>query len=37
VPVPPLVTETPEEEERLAEGKRLYERAKAERNRQAEV
>jgi acyl-CoA hydrolase len=37
VPVPPLLTETQEEEERMAEGKRLYERAKAERNRQAQV
>jgi hypothetical protein len=32
-----MLAETPEEKERLAEGKRLYERAKAERNRQAEV
>ncbi|MDQ3706629.1 MAG: acyl-CoA thioesterase [Chloroflexota bacterium] len=37
VPVPPLLAETPEEEERLAEGKRVYESAKAERTRQAQV
>jgi uncharacterized protein (TIGR00369 family) len=33
VPVPPLLTETPEEEVRMEEAKRLYERAKAERAR----
>jgi uncharacterized protein (TIGR00369 family) len=33
VPVPPLLTETPEEEARMEEAKRLYERAKAERAR----
>jgi uncharacterized protein (TIGR00369 family) len=32
-PVPPLLATTPEEQARMDEGKRLYERAKAERNR----
>lgn len=36
VPVPPLLAETPEEEELLEEGQRLYERAKVERVRVAE-
>ena len=35
VPVPPLVAETPEEEQAMEEAKRLYERGKAERARQA--
>ncbi len=35
VPVPPLVPETAEEASRMEEGKRLYERAKEERARQA--
>lgn len=33
VPVPPLLAETPEEQALMEEGKRLYERAKAERAR----
>src|SRR5206468_2392559 len=35
VEVPPLLAETPEEQARLEEGKRIYENAKAERARQA--
>jgi acyl-CoA hydrolase len=34
VPVPPLLAETPEEQARMEEAKRLYERNKAERARQ---
>jgi uncharacterized protein (TIGR00369 family) len=37
VQVPPLLAETPEEQARLEEGKRIYENAKAERARQAEM
>ncbi len=37
VPVPPLLAETPEEQRRMEEGKRLYEAAKAEKARQAMV
>jgi acyl-CoA hydrolase len=33
VPVPGLIAETPEEQARMEEGKRLYERAKEERKR----
>jgi acyl-CoA hydrolase len=33
VPVPPLTADTDEEKERMAEGKRLYERAKEDRAR----
>ena len=36
VPVPPLLAETPEEEARLEEGRRIYENAKVERARQAD-
>ncbi|MEO8289072.1 MAG: acyl-CoA thioesterase [Chloroflexota bacterium] len=35
-PVPPLLTESPEEQARLEEGQRIYENAKAERQRQAD-
>jgi uncharacterized protein (TIGR00369 family) len=37
VPVPPLLAETPEEQARLEEGKRIYENAKTERARQARI
>ena len=37
VPVPPLLAETPDEEARLTEARRVYEHAKEERNRQARV
>lgn len=36
-PVPPLLVQTPEEQARLQEGKRLYERGKQERTRERET